>query len=390
LTSSDVTFDTVIVRFGGEIGIKAAWTRKWYERRLIINFKAALKHHAIPYTEFVRKFGRLFVKTLQAQEAAEKLAKVFGVSSLSPASEISSDLNDILNASVSLASSRFRKEKTFAVRCRRVGKHPYTSQDVCRLIGQSILSGFPERHLQVDLTNPDQIVHIEIREHKAYVFTDIIKGVGGLPLGTQPKLICLLNADELSAAACWMTMKRGSPALFVYFENGASIDKFNLERTIRSAQKLMDWAIGYPRRLHVIECGQIFQRLAQEHSSELSNVLCKRLMLRIAQRIAENEAAEGILAGGMLGKKGSQTLHALRIQEEAVQGYPIYRPLIGLDINEIEEIAQRIGLEKSMLPELEEAPKTTLGLEEIREIEKELNINKMVEDALKSLKTLQV
>lgn len=378
------------MRFGGEIGIKAAWTRKLYERRLITNIKAALKHHGIPYTEFVRKFGRLFVKTVQAEEAAEKLGEVFGVSSLSPASETTSDLNDVLNASVSLASSRFKKEKTFAVRCRRVGKHPYTSQDVCRLVGQRILTHLAYLRLQVDLANPDQTVQIEIREDKAYVFVDTIKGVGGLPLGTQPKLICLLNSDELSAAACWMTMKRGSPALFVYFENGTSTDNSDLQKATKSAQRLMNWAINYPRKLHIIEYGQGFQRFARRSSSKLSNILWKRLMLRIAQRIAEKETGEGIVTGDTLGKKRSQALHMLRIQDDAVQGYPVYRPLIGLDIHEIEEITQKIGLEKAMLSELEEVQKTTIELEEVRQTEQELNIIKMVEDALKSLKTLQV
>jgi thiamine biosynthesis protein ThiI len=387
LTTSDVTFDTVIVRLGGEIGIKAAWTRKWYEQRLISNIKAALKHHTIQYSEIVKKFGRLFIKTPQAEETAEKLAKVFGVSSLSPASETTSDLNDILNASITHASSKFKKEKTFAVRCRRVGKHPYTSQDICRLVGQEILNHLPEQHLQVNLTNPYQTLHIEIREQKAYMFTNIIKGVGGLPLGTQPKLICLLDAAESSATACWMTMKRGSPTVLVHFKKEAPIDKLDLGRTIKHAEKLMDWAIGYPRRLHIVEHSP---RFTQEHSSELNDILCKRLMLRIAQRIAEKEAAEGIVTGDKLVKKGSQTLHALRIQDETVKGYPIHRPLIGLDVNEIEEIAQKIGLEKAMLPKFEETPRTVIELEEIREIERELNLTKIIEEALKSLRNLQV
>ena len=391
LTFTEHGFDTVVVRFGGEIGVKAAWTRKLYERRLIVNIKAVLKHHAIPYTEFVRKFGRLFVKTLHANEAAEKLRKIFGVSSLSPALETTSDLNDILDASVSLAGSKFKNGNRFAVRCRRVGRHPYMSQDICRLVGQSILDRLSELHLQVNLTNPDHTVSIEIRDDKAYLFTDIIEGVGGLPLGTQPKLIGLLNGDESSAAACWMTMKRGSPAMLVYFAHDEFANKLRLEKAMRHAQSLMNWAIHYPRKLQVIECQESFQRLGQGYSSELSDILFKRLMLRIAKRIAESENAEGIVTGDTLGKNWSrEALNALRIQDEAGQGYPIYRPLIGLDICEIGEIAQRISLDKMAISEFDEAPTINIDLEEVRQIEQESQIVKMVENALKSIKPLPI
>src|SRR3989304_6825026 len=111
---SELRYDTVVVRFGGEIGIKADWTRRLYERRLITNIKAVLREHVISYSAFVRKFGRLYIKTKQAEETAEKLTRDFGISSLSPALETTSDLNDILNVSTRLAASGFKKAKSFA------------------------------------------------------------------------------------------------------------------------------------------------------------------------------------------------------------------------------------------------------------------------------------
>jgi len=395
LPGSDQRFDTVVVRFGGEIGIKAAWTRKLYERRLIANIKAVLKHYAIPYTSFVRRFGRLYIKTDKAEETAERLSRVFGVSSLSPALETTSDLNDILNVSVHLVGLRFKKGKSFAVRCHRVGEHPYTSQDVCRQVGHFILTSLSQLNLKVDLTRPEQALQVEVREDKAYVFTDTIKGVGGLPLGTQPKIICLFKGDASSAAACWMTMKRGCQPMLVHFENGVCGEKLGVEKLKDTAQMLMYWSIGFPRKLYVIESGRIFQKLTQKQPPELSSLLCKRLMLSIAYRLAEGAKAEGIVTGDSLGKKASQTLHVYRIQDEAVKDYPVYRPLLGLDTGEIEEIAQRICLETALQEvknkaEITKAQVAAIKLEDIQRIEKELNIETMIEEALKSRRVLNV
>ena len=393
---SELRLDTVVVRFGGEIGIKADWTRRLYERRLITNIKAVLKEHVISYSAFVRKFGRLYIKTKQAEETAEKLTRVFGISSLSPALETTSDLNDILNVSTRFAASRFKKGKSFAVRCHRIGTHPYTSQEVCRQVGGIILTQLPQLKLKVDLTHPEQVLNVEVREDKAYVFTDIFKAAGGLPLGTQPKLVCLLKGDISSAAACWMTMKRGCPQILVHFQESGPTDKPSLIEVMNAAKRLTEWSVGFPRKLYVVESGENFHRLAQKHRSELKDLLCQRLMLKISQGIAKLKNAEGIVTGDTIGENTKQTLHAFRIQDEAAKDYPIYRPLLGLDSHEIEELAQRIGLEKRVShkekhrAERKEAQPAAMKLEDIKQIEKELNIEKMVDDAMKSSRVLEV
>ena len=396
MPSPEPRFDTVVVRFGGEIGIKAQWTRKLYERRLIANIKAVMKQYAISYAGFNRRFGRLYIKTAQAEETARRLSRVFGVSSLSPTLETTSNLDDILNVSVALADSRFRKGKNFAVQCHRVGKHPYASKDVCQQVGHEIMTSLPKLNLQVDLTHPDQNLNIEVREDKAYVFTDTIKGADGLPLGTQPKLVSLLKGDASSAVASWMTMKRGCPALLVHFKNDVLTNKLSVERMVHTAQSLMEWSTGFPRKLYVIEHRENFQKFTQKYPVALSNLLCKRLMLSIAQDIAKMKKAEGIVTGDSLGKKANQTLHAFKMQDEAAKDLPIYRPLLGLNTHDIEEIAKRIDLEESTLhevkgkKEVKEAQRAAIRLEDIRQIEKELNTEKMIANALKSLTIVRV
>jgi thiamine biosynthesis protein ThiI len=384
------TIDTVIVRFGGEIGIKAPITRKQYEHRLYRNIKASLKHHAIPHSAFHRKPGRLYIKTSQPKQTADKLSQVFGVSSLSPALETSSSLDEILSISAQLASSTFKHGESFAARCHRVGNHPYTSQEVCRSVGERLLTAFPQLNLSVDLTSPKRTLELEIRDEKAYLFTNVIRGVGGLPLGTQPKLVCLLKGDSYSAVACWMTMKRGCPPILLHVN-----DNMTSLREVESAKQitknLMMWSIGFPTRLRVARYNLKPQKLAREYSSQIASLVRKRLMLRIAQRIAEMTNSEGIVTGDSLGRSATYTAGLFRVQDEAVKDLPVYRPLLGLGDDEIASISRGIGLSKAATKKAEQTQaETKTELDEIRKIEDELDSERLIKDTIESMQTLQL
>ncbi len=384
-------FDTVIIRFGGEIGIKAPMTRKQYEHRLTTNIKAALKHYAISYSTFNRKPGRLYIKTHQAQKAAKQVSRVFGVQSLSPAIETSSSLDDILGDSLKVANSKFVPGKSFAVRCHRIGNHRYTSQDICTRVGEHLLVSLPKLKLRVDLEHPKQTLHVEVRDEKAYLFTHIIKGPGGLPLGTQPKLICLLKGDVQSTVACLMTMKRGCPPIFVHIANSTTERQENINEVKMTARALMNWNIGFPRKLRVTHHHLGLQKITERYTSEMTALICKRLMLQIAHRIAETETAEGIVTGDTLGEKASQAIHSFRSQDEAVKGFPVYRPLIGLDESETTETAKTIGLKKTSKEEIKKLkPEAIARPEEIRRIEHELKVKELVEEAVKNLQILEL
>jgi len=388
--------DTVVVRLGGEIGIKAEWTRKLYERRLTSNIRAVLKHYGVSNARVLRSFGRLYIKTNQSEETVEKLSKVFGISSLSPAVETSSNLDDIVNVCVLLAGLEFKKANSFAVRCHRVGKHPYTSQDVCRQVGTQVLASHPKLSLSVDLTRPDQVLGVEVREDKSYVFINCIKGSDGFPLGTQPKTVSLLKGDVKSIVASWMVMKRGCPTILVYFKTDRSASEAGVQNAVRAAHSLMEWSIGFPRNLYVIELSRNFHRVIQRKPPEVRSLLCKRVMLYVAKRIAEMKNAEGIVTGDSLGEEKTHSLHGFRLQDEAARGYPIYRPVVGLDCHELDGVARRIGLEETSCEE--ERPKAETGrgkiaaikLRAIKRREKEIGIEKTVDEALKSLTVIRI
>ncbi len=384
-------FDTVIVRFGGEIGIKAPFTRRQYERRLNTNIKATLKHHAIPYSALSWTPGRLYIRTNQTEEAAQKLSKVFGISSLSPAITTSSSLDEVLNASKQLARRCFKRRDSFAVRCHRVGKHPYTSQEICAKVGEHVLSSLKTLKLTVNLTNPKRTLQLEIRDKKAYLFTDVIRGTGGLPLGTQPKLVCLLKSDVQSASACWMTMKRGCPQVLLHIEESRTKVRKGAEQPVMTAETLMEWSIGFPARLRIARLSRSVKKALAKYPPELAMLAQKRLMYQIAQRVAEATRAEGIVTGDSFGETPVRDVGFFRILDEVAKGLPVYRPLLGLDNEEITLIANRIGLRKTMMGRAEQpSTEAAVKLGIIKEIEQGLGSEKIVEDAFKSMQIIEL
>ncbi len=342
-TADELELDSVVIRFGGEMGTKGDWTRRNYERRLLENIKSTLKRDKIVHSGFLRKHGRIYLKTSSVKEASSSLSKVFGISSVSPAIETASKLQDIILKSVSLARLTLMKGNAFAVKCKRVGDQPYHSHDVCSEVGRHILMELHELELSVNLGNPDVNIGIDIRDDCAFIYSSVAGGVGGLPLGTQPQVVCLLTDDMNSAVACWLAMKRGCPIVPVCFENSWS-DEATIGRTRDIAKVLFEWAAGFPRKMYVVPDCQSFALIKDNCHKKLVPVLTKRLMYRIAERIAKMEKAEGIITGETIAEQPSQTLHILRLASTAAREYPVHRPLVGFDKNEIEEMAKKIGI----------------------------------------------
>jgi thiamine biosynthesis protein ThiI len=257
-------------------------------------------------------------------------------------------------------------------------------------VGEHLLNSLKTLKLTVDLTNPQRTLQLEIRDKKAYLFTDVIKAAGGLPLGTQPKLVCLLKGDARSAVACWMTMKRGCPQVLLDINGHPTKSEKLAEQVKMAAETLMKWSIGFPARLRVTRLSPSVGKALEKYTSESALIVQNRLMYRIAQRVAEATHAEGIVTGDSLGKTEAKRVHFFRILDDAVDGLPVYRPLLGLDDEEIAIIANRIGLQKAVAGRAE--PKSigaAVKLDEIKEIEQHLDSEKIVDSALESMQTIE-
>ena len=389
-------YDSVIVRFSGELWLKKLWTRKYYEKRLARNLKQTLKHYDVSYSELVRRHGRFYLKTDSAVEAADKLARVFGVSSVSPAVETSSKLDDVIGKSMLLAKRVLKVGGSFAVKCKRVGKQDYSSADILNFLGQQVLDEFGESHcLRVDLGNPDVVLGVEVRDEQAFIYSKSIDAIGGMPLGVQPRLIGLFSGGIDSAVGLWLVMKRGSPVVPVYFDNSPFTDETTTQRALKVAEVLFSWAIGFPRKVYVVQHGENMKQIMQTNR-KYSCLLCKRIMYRVAERLAEQLHAEGIVTGEAIGEQASQTITNLRVLNSAVKDYPVHRPLLGFDKEETEAIGRKIGTYRfsskkaGACTAVPYQPSTKAKLEEVLKAEEKLDIEAMVIRSLESIKIVEL
>jgi len=392
-TSLNSVYNSVIIRFSGEIWIKKHWTRRQYVKQLGRNIRKALKQHQVDYTKLVRRHSRLYLKTSSPIQAANVLTRVFGISSVSPAIETFPELDKLIEQGLQLAELMLKPGDTFAVKCKRVGKHDYSSADVQKLLGQKVLEKYVEKlGLKVNLDNPDVTLGVEVREDQAFVYSQVIHGPGGMPLGVQPQLIGLFSGGIDSAVGIWLVMKRGCPVVPVYFDNNPYTDETTKQRALRTAEVLFSWAIGFPRNVYVVQHGENLKQIMKTNR-KYSCLLCKRMMYRVAERLAEQLHAEGIVTGEAIGEQASQTLTNLRVLNSAVRDYPVHRPLLGFDKAETEAIARKIGtypvtsMKAAGCSAVPYQPSTKAKLEEVLKAEEKLDIESMVK---RSLETIQI
>lgn len=316
------------------------------------------------------------------------------MSSVSPATQTTSDLNAITETALAIARNIIQKDTSFAVRCHRVGTHTYSSGDLCRELGKQILTSLNERNPTVNLTAPDTTVTVEVRDKDAYVYAETLLGSGGFPLGTQGKTVCLLSGGIDSPVACWLAMKRGSPTIPIYVDNAPFTDDTTKQKAIQTAKKLQEWSTGFMKKIYIVPNGENMKKIQQEAPARFTCLLCKRLMYRIASQIAQTENAYGIITGEAIGEQASQTMHNLYTIDEAATLYPIHRPLLGFDKIETEAVARKIGTFEISIQKAKgcsavpSQPATQAKLQAVKEAEEKLNIAEMVQAAVQAAEVL--
>jgi thiamine biosynthesis protein ThiI len=246
-----VEYTSVILRFG-EIGIKSNQTRRRMTNLLVSHIDSALRENEIPFEKIHTVYGRIYIDTDRAMEAAEVAAKVFGIVSTSPVVETTADLDEILKTGEQLARAEFKKGLTFAVGGRRIGEHPFSSQEMRGSLGERILERIPELELTVDLSNPEQEIYVEVREDKAHLFTQTIKGVGGMPTGSQGKVVCTISTGLDSPIAAFKVMKRGVIPVFLHLDNTPYADENCSEIAVKQAQLLAKYIHGFEVKLYIV------------------------------------------------------------------------------------------------------------------------------------------
>lgn len=378
-------FHCVMVRYG-EIGIKSEQVRSRYERLLVKNIEAMLLENGIKFEGVSRERGRIFVQASDPR-AAEAVARVFGVVSASPVAVTGTDIKEACDTAAALGRETIGQNQSFAIRARKAGPHPFTSQEIGRMCGDAVFEAVKERNPRVDLTKPDHEIFVEMRENRSYVFTQVIKGVGGMPLGSQGKMVALISGGIDSPVAAWLMMRRGCDLIPVFFNNGKFSDKDYTERAMDTIKKLKEWAPGHPFKVYEVPHGDSLREFIERGNVKYTCVFCKHMMYKTAVEIAKREGAHGLVTGSSLGQVASQTSDNLMIEHYMID-FPIYHPLIGLDKNEIVEIARRIGTydisirPASCCKAVPPHPSIHGRMEEIARIETEFDMKALVEKEL--------
>lgn len=378
-------FHCVMVRYG-EIGIKSEQVRSRYERLLVKNIEAMLLENGIKFEGVSRERGRIFVQASDPR-AAEAVARVFGVVSASPVAVTGTDIKEACDTAAALGRETIGPNQSFAIRARKAGPHPFTSQEIGRMCGDAVFEAVKERNPRVDLTKPDHEIFVEMRENRSYVFTQVIKGVGGMPLGSQGKMVALISGGIDSPVAAWLMMRRGCDLIPVFFNNGKFSDKEYTERAMDTIKKLKEWAPGHPFKVYEVPHGDSLREFIERGNVKYTCVFCKHMMYKTAVEIAKREGAHGLVTGSSLGQVASQTSDNLMLEHYMID-FPIYHPLIGLDKNEIVEIARRIGTydisirPASCCKAVPPHPSIHGRMEEIARIETEFDMKALVEKEL--------
>ena len=332
--------ETLLIAYG-EIALKSRLVRRRLENILVKHVGSALNRAGYEGHRVLRRYGRLYVEGVPAQ-AAETIARVFGVVSVMPALRTTSDFAAVLEIAVEVASERIDESQSFAVRPKVVGDHRYSSRDLAVEVGSAILDVLSDRGVYVDLDDPDVTVYIEVRDNDVFVYTGIVNGVGGMPYGSQGRLVSLFSGGIDSPVATWLVMKRGAEVLSLLLDQRPHVGDDYIDRAERAFEAIGRYAPSGELGLYTAPFSKVMSRILESPEPRLRCVLCKRSMYRVAAAFADKRRALGIVTGESLGQVASQTLHNLYVLDNVVE-LPVYRPIIGMDKVEIENIARQIG-----------------------------------------------
>ena len=369
-----------------EVGLKGK-NRVFFEKRLVDNIKLTLR--GTGYAEVERLHDRILVHLGQNADITEvkrRLRQVMGIAHFELSSRTERDITAIKE--VALRHIQDVSYESLKVETRRTDKtFPLTSPQVSAEVGGYLVTKTGTR---ADMHNPDLVCWVKITHNAAYISTEKIPGVGGLPVGVSGKVLVMLSGGIDSPVAAWQMIKRGAKAVFVHFYSYPYTDKASLEKVIELAQILA--VPNYRSTVYLVPFAELQQIIVAATPSPFRVLLYRRMMTRIAQRVATMENAEALVTGESLGQVASQTLTNLR-SIEAIADIPVLRPLIGEDKAEIIEKAQRIGtFDVSIRPHQDccslfvpKHPATRASVTDLADAESGLDVDTLVEEALNNL-----
>ena len=391
---------THIICHYAEIGIKGG-NRNYFERILAKNIKEKLdKECPRGFRSVKRISGRILVELhlppslsgegIKGESSHDTyykiLATIFGIANFSFAVESKQDIKILKKDCWNLIKDK--KFKTFRVTAQRSRKDfPMTSEEINKEVGAYIVKKSGKK---VNLTKPDINCFIEIVDGRAFIYPEKIKGPGGMPVGSGGKALALLSGGIDSPVAAYYALKRGVRVDFAHFHSLPFTSPASLEKVESLAKALLKFQIS--AKIHFIPLADIQKEIVLKAPEKLRIILYRRMMLRIAEKLARDNNYPALYTGESVGQVASQTLENIKAAEEVIS-LPVLRPLIGFDKEDIIKKAKEIGTyEISILPHedccarfVPEHPETKADLKEVREAEKKLEVKKMIEKAVEKI-----
>ena len=343
-----MTYQTFLIKYG-EIALKGK-NRYLFEDALVRQIRFALKKISGEF-EVKKASGRMYVNCLSAydyEEAVAALQSVFGIVGICPVVKTTDfDFENLKTFVVEYMNEVHpNSDKTFKVEARRSRKeYPLQSMEINRELGAVILDAFP--NMKVDVHKPEVMVHVEVRE-EIYIYSTIIPGLGGMPVGTNGTAMLLLSGGIDSPVAGYMVAKRGVAIEATYFHAPPYTSERAKEKVIDLA-KIISRYTG-PIKLHIVNFTDIQMEIYEKCPHNELTIIMRRYMMKIAEYYAKQSGCLGLVTGESIGQVASQTMHSLAATN-AVCTLPVYRPLIAFDKQDIVSIAQKINtFETSILP----------------------------------------
>ena len=389
-------YQSFLIKYA-EIGTKGK-NRFMFEDALIKQIRFALREVDGSF-EVTKESGRIYVTAegdYDYDDTIEALKRVFGIADICPMVQIDDRDYENLKKHVVEYMDKVYPDKnlTFKVVARRGDKrYPVSSDQINRDMGEAILEAFPQ--MRVDVHNPDVLLRVEIRQ-KVNIFSLMIPGPGGMPVGTNGKAMLLLSGGIDSPVAGYMIAKRGVKIDAVYF-NAPPYTSDRAKQRVVDLAKLVARYSG-PMDLHVVNFTDIQLYIYEKCPHEELTIIMRRYMMRIAQAIAEKNGAIGLITGESIGQVASQTLQSLAATNE-VCTMPVYRPVIGFDKQEIVDVSEKIGTYETSIQPFEDCctifvakhPVTKPNINVIRNSERHLEekIDELVKTALETTEVIR-
>lgn len=385
--------EIVLVKYG-EIILKGL-NRPVFENILMKNIRHALKSVGEP--EVTRAQAAIYIEPSSSDdidEITERLKKVFGIMSITRACVVEKDIEEIKKAAAEYCGEDVKEGVTFKVEAKRADKKfPMKSPEICREVGGYMYENI--EGAKVDVNNPGNVVMVEIRDFAAYVYCKKTEGQGGLPIGTGGRAMLLLSGGIDSPVAGYMMAKRGVELEAVNFFSYPYTSERAKEKVITLASILAQYASKI--KLHIVPFTEIQLAIRDNCPEEHLTLIMRRFMMKIAERTAVANHTEALITGESLGQVASQTMQALHVTNSVVN-MPVFRPLIGMDKEEIVKISRKMGaFETSILPYEDcctvftpKHPTTKPKIDKIEKSEAALDVESLIQRAVDGIETIVV